>query len=171
MCGDGARGRSTFHYETVDVTPQSPAADAAGQVFVVAVARLLRGRAVLMPSTPFGPTRWSWLACHDCLAVNTELESAWGFRPFALGRHSLMNGIGVRGGAPAEVQQEQIARLAKFAKGDDRLRDWGRQEYSRLASSFDPLGDIPIGVWQHEWAPSRSASWDAFSRLTGLKLP
>ena len=40
---------------------------------------------------------------------------------------------------------------------------------ARLANSFDPLGDIPIGVWQREWAPSRSASWDAFSRLTGLE--
>jgi hypothetical protein len=135
------------------------------------VSRALDLCIICFKATAGGPTRWSWLACHDCLAVNTELGSAWGFRPFALGRHSLMNGIGVRGGAPAEVQQEQIARLAKFAKGDDRLREWRRQEYTRLASSFDPLGDIPIGVWQHEWAPSRSASWDAFSRLTGLKLP
>lgn len=122
-------------------------------------------------ATAGGRSRWAWLACEDCRAVNTALESAWGFRPFALGRHSLMNGIGVRGGDPPEVQEAQIARLAEFAKGDDRLREWKRQEYWRLASRFDPLADIPLRVWQQEWPPGRGASWDAFSRLTGLEPP
>ena len=36
--------------------------------------------------------------------------------PIGLGRHSLMSRIGVGGGARPEVQQEQIARLAVFAK-------------------------------------------------------
>ena len=62
-------------------------------------------------ATAGGRSRWAWLACEDCRAVNTALEAAWGFRPFALGRHSLMNGIGVRGGSPPEVEDEQIARL------------------------------------------------------------
>ncbi len=119
---------------------------------------------ICFKATAGGPTRWSWLACYDCLAVNAAIGS-----PFALGRHSLMNGISVRVGAPGE--REQIARLVAFARGDDQLREWRQQEYSRLASSFDPLADIPLRVWQHEWAPSPSASWDAFSRLTGLKLP
>jgi hypothetical protein len=121
-------------------------------------------------ATAGGPTRWSWLACDNCRAVNTALEIKWGFRPFAVGRHSLMNGIGVSGGAPPEVQKEQIARLVAFAKGDDRLRKWRRDEYTRLASRFDPLADIPLRVWQQEWVPGRSASWDAFWRLTGLEI-
>jgi hypothetical protein len=94
-------------------------------------------------------------------------ESEYGDRPFALGRHSLMNGIGVSGGAPPAVQQEQIARLLAFAKGDDRLRDWRRREYRRLASRFDPLADIPVRVWQAEWPPSLNASVNAFARLFG----
>jgi hypothetical protein len=123
-------------------------------------------------ATAGGRSRWAWLACKDCRAVNTALEeAAWGFRPFALGRHSLMNGIGVRGGSPPEVQDEQIARLWTFLKGDDRLREWKRQEYWRLASRFDPLADIPVRVWQQEWPPGPSASADAFSRLTGLEIP
>lgn len=122
-------------------------------------------------ATAGGRSRWAWLACEDCRAVNTALEAAWGFRPFALGRHSLMNGIGVRGGSPPEVQEAQIARLVEFAKGDDRLREWKRQEYWRLASRFDPLADIPLRVWQQEWPPGPSASADAFSRLTGLEIP
>jgi hypothetical protein len=121
-------------------------------------------------ATAGGTSRWSWLACDNCRAVNKAIESSRGVRPFALGRHSLMNGIGVRGGSPPEVQEAQIARLAAFAKGDDRLRDWRRQEYSRLASKFDPLADIPLRVWQQEWAPGKAASVDAFERLLGAEV-
>jgi hypothetical protein len=122
-------------------------------------------------ATAGGRSRWAWLACSDCRAVNTALESTWGFRPFALGRHSLMNGIGVRGGSPPDVQDEQMAELWAFLRGDDRLREWKRQEYWRLASRFDPLADIPLRVWQQDWVPGRRASWDAFSRLIGRELP
>ena len=89
----------------------------------------------------------------------------------ALGRHSLMNGIGVRGGASPEVRERQIAELVAFAKGDDRLRDWRRQEYRRLAAEFDPLADIPLRVWQQQWPPGRRASADAFARLLDRELP
>jgi len=82
-----------------------------------------------------------------------------------------MNGISVRGGSPPDVQDAQAARLLAFLRGDDRLREWERQEYWRLASRFDPLADIPLRVWQQKWPPGRGASWDAFSRLTGLELP
>jgi hypothetical protein len=125
-------------------------------------------------ATAGGTSRWSWLACADCRRVNASiarLQSKYGSRPFALGRHSLMNGIGVRGGAPPEVQEEQLARLAAFAKGDDRLRKWRMLEYSRLASRFDSLADIPLAVWQQEWVPGQSASLDAFSRLIALEIP
>jgi hypothetical protein len=58
-----------------------------------------------------------------------------------------------------------------FLKGDDRLRDWRRREYRRLAAEFDPLADIPLRVWQQKWPPGRRASADAFSRLLGRDLP
>jgi len=121
-------------------------------------------------ATAGGTSRWSWLACADCRRVNASIarrEPKYGDRPFALGRHSLMNGVGVRGAAPPEVREEQIARVVAFAKGDDRLRDWRRREYWRLASRFDPLADIPLRVWQAEWAPSLEASVSAFARLLG----
>lgn len=122
-------------------------------------------------ATAAGRTRWSWLACDDCRSVNSAVGSAWGFQPFALGRHSLMNGIGVRGGARPELRQEQIAELAEFAKGDGRLRDWRTSEYRRLASRFDPLADVPLREWQQVWPPSRVASRDAFARLIGPAYP
>ena len=122
-------------------------------------------------ATAGGTSRWAWLACDDCRAVSEAIESSWGFRPFALGRHSLMNGIGIRGGSPPQVQEAQVARLVEFLKGDGRLRDWRLQEYSRLASRFDPLADVPLRVWQQEWAPGRNASVDAFTRLLGEAPP
>jgi hypothetical protein len=128
---------------------------------------------ICFTATAGGTSRWSWLACANCRRVNASIaraESKYGDRPFALGRHSLMNGIGVRGGAPPKVQEEQIARLAAFAKGDDRLREWRRREYWRLASRFDPLADIPLRVWQAEWPPSLETSVDAFGRMLGHAL-
>lgn len=123
--------------------------------------------------TAGGTSRWSWLACANCLRVNAAIarrQPTPGKPPFALGRHSLMNGIGVRGDALPEVQEAQIAKLLAFANGDHRLREWREQEYSRLASRFDRLADIPLRVWQAEWPPSLEASVDAFSRLLGRAL-
>jgi hypothetical protein len=115
-------------------------------------------------ATAGGVSRWSWLACEDCLAVNRKLPLLYGIRPLALGRHSLMNGIGVRGGAPPEVASGQLARLMEFSRGDDRLRSWRREEYGRLAGVFDPLADVPLREWQQRWPPSRKVSADAFAR-------
>ncbi len=120
-------------------------------------------------ATAGGTSRWSWLACQDCREVNSRLKLRPDERPFALGRHSLMNGIGIRGDAPPEVADLQLARLTQFALGDDRLRAWRREEYARLAAAFDPLADVPIQEWQQRWPPSRTASADAFACLRGEK--
>lgn len=121
--------------------------------------------------TAGGPSKWAWRACDHCRQVNTAIEQRSGERPFNLGRHSLMNGIGVRGGAPAEVLDQQIAKLVAFARGDGRLGRWRDSEYRRLAAAFDPLADVPLREWQQQWVPSLDASWDAFSRLLGFSLP
>jgi hypothetical protein len=122
-------------------------------------------------ATAGGSSRWSWLACEDCRAVNSSIEKTSGIRPFALGRHSIMNGIGVGGGVSGEVADAQLARLLEFAKGDTRLRSWREREYFRLAGVFDPLADVPLRTWQEHWPPSREASADAFSRVLGGELP
>ena len=59
--------------------------------------------AICFRATAGGRSRWAWIACEDCREVNAGIERVWGSRPFALGRHSLMNGIGVRGGSSPEV--------------------------------------------------------------------
>lgn len=126
---------------------------------------------VCFRGTAGGQSRWAWLACEDCRAINTALQSVWGVRPLRLGRHSLMNGVGVRAGSPPHVRSEERARLVEFARGDSRLRDWHHEEYRRLAGAFDPLADVPLRVWQQHWPPSRKTSADAFARLLRVELP
>lgn len=121
--------------------------------------------------TAGGPSRWAWEACEHCREVNIAIQRRSGVRPFALGRHSLMNGIGIRGGMAEDVVDEQILKLVEFARGNSRLHAWRESEYPRLAGSFDPLADIPLSAWQEQWVPSLEASWDAFSRLIGFSLP
>lgn len=121
--------------------------------------------------TAGGISRWSWLACEDCRSINSAVGQHRGVRPFRLGRHSLMNGVGVRSGLPPQVCAEELARLAEFARGDNRLRDWRRIEYPMLAACFDPLADVPLSVWQQKHPPGRAASRDAFARLLGSDIP
>jgi hypothetical protein len=94
-----------------------------------------------------------------------------GRRRFALGRHSLMNGIGIRGGASPEVQEAQLQRLTEFITGNGGLGDWREREYPRMASAFDPDDDVPLHDWQQQWPPSRAASIEVFERLLGVTLP
>lgn len=122
-------------------------------------------------ATAGGTSRWSWLACDNCRAINDRIGTVWGVRPFALGRHSLMNGIGVRLSAPPRVRREQIDRLFAFLKSSGGLSGSRSSEYSRLASGFDPLADVPLTRWQQEWPPSESASRAAFTRLFGGTWP
>lgn len=124
------------------------------------VSRLYDLCIVCFRATAGGTSRWSWLACHGCRDINDVLG-----RPFALGRHSVMNGIGVRGGQAAEVREQQIARLVAFARGDGRLTRWRTAEYGRLAAVFDPQADVPLRQWQEQWPPGGPACRDAFERL------
>ncbi|MGB3485871.1 MAG: hypothetical protein WBB07_27085 [Mycobacterium sp.] len=120
---------------------------------------------VCFRSTAGGITRWSWLACADCRAINDDFGNKLGHSPFPLGRHSIMNGVGVRGSASPEVRKEQADQLVKFARGNPRLNDWRTEEYERLAAAFEADADVPLREWQQRWPPSRDASQDAFRRL------
>lgn len=122
-------------------------------------------------ATAGGTSRWSWLACEDCRAINDSIGEQWGFRPFALGRHSIMNGIALGGGAPRGLRETQIQRLVKFVRGRSGLRGWRNREYQILACRFDPLADVSLRVWQQEWPPSRIASQRAYTRLFGGAWP
>ncbi|WP_137145727.1 hypothetical protein [Mycolicibacterium sp. CR10] len=117
-------------------------------------------------ATAGGRSRWSWKACEDCRDVNRVVGT-----PFALGRHSLMNGIGVEIQAPQGVREQQQRRVAEFGGGDWRLRAWRDHEYRLMAARFEPDADVPLRDWQQAWPPSRSASRDAFAQLLGAAFP
>lgn len=120
-------------------------------------------------ATAGGVSKWSWRACADCRTINDAVGVESGARPFALGRHSIMNGIGVRGGQSPEVTRAAIEHLLDFAQGGgrSRLTAWREQEYPRLAAAFDPDADVPLRLWQQQWPPGADASLDAFRRLLG----
>lgn len=126
---------------------------------------------VCFRATAGGISRWSWLACADCRSVNDAIAQVWGFRPFALGRHSLMNAIGLRGGASPKVQQRQAERLSEFAGGDWRLKGWRDHEYRLMAARFEPDADVPLREWQQAWPPGPAASREAFAQLIGPTFP
>lgn len=137
----------------------------------VDVSRKYDLRIVCFRATAGGISRWSWLACADCSSVNDAIAEVWGFRPFAQGRHSLMNGIGLRGGASPEVQQRQAERLSEFAGGDWRLKGWREHEYRPMAARFERDADVPLRDWQQAWPPGPAASREAFARLIGPAYP
>jgi len=112
-------------------------------------------------ATAGGSTRWSWLACENCRTLNHELGET-GIGALPIGRHSIMNGHAIGGGAKIE---EQAARMAQYVERQRRLRTWRDREYGRLASDFDADVDVPLRLWQVHWPPSLDASRDAFARL------
>ena len=125
---------------------------------------------VCLRGTAGGVSRYSWLACPDCRTVNDELGWRYGVRPLALGRHSLMNGVSVRGGQAQEATRAQVDRLVSFARGLQWLTEQSKAEFARMAGEFDDPGggqDVPLRVWQQRFAPSPQASKEAFVRLLG----
>lgn len=125
---------------------------------------------VCLRGTAGGVSRYSWLACPNCRTVNDELGSWYGVRPLALGRHSLMNGVPVRGGQAQGATRAQVDRLVSFARGLQWLAEQSKAEFARMAGELDDPGrgqDVPLRVWQQRFAPSPQASKEAFVRLLG----
>jgi hypothetical protein len=121
---------------------------------------------ICVRGTAGGTSRWSWLGCEACRAVNQAIFSRYG-KQIPLGRHSIMNGYSVRGGPPSDVQREQAERLTQFAHDQRALYRWQSDEFSRLARRFPADADIPLRIWKLELPASREASIDAMIRLTG----
>ncbi len=123
--------------------------------------------------TAGGTTRWSWLACASCRSVEKALQDWLGIRVLPLGRHSLMNGVGLRVAEASEGEVDAFAvRLEGLGLGWDRLFDWGAAEARRLADSLVGVGpDLPLAAWQAAFPPSTTASLDAYERILETPLP
>ena len=120
---------------------------------------------ICVRGTAGGTSRWAWLGCQSCRAVNDVIRAKTG-KQIPLGRHSIMNGYSVHGAAPPERQREQAARLAVFASDQQELRKWQAEEFRRVAGRYPSDADVPLTVWQRELPPGREVSIDAVIRLT-----
>lgn len=115
-----------------------------------------------------GPSRFSWLACETCKDVNNTLGQVWGVRPFAFGRHSLMNGHAIRIGSSAAEISEGATLLTAAARGHGELFEWQQHEWQRVVGRaraiFGDVDDIPLSQWQAELPETREVTADAIGR-------
>ncbi|UHJ57095.1 hypothetical protein LT337_09855 [Mycolicibacterium fortuitum] len=119
---------------------------------------------VCCKATAGGSSRWSWLACEHCRALNQELATA-GARPLPLGRHSIMNGVAIRSGANVAEVEQQATGMVQLVQRQRGLHTWHDEEFRRLATAFGADEDVPLREWQARWPSSRDTSKDAFARL------
>lgn len=121
-------------------------------------------------------SRWSSYACTTCLELNLVVGRALGSDRGALplGRHSLMNGVGLRA---SEQQTEGLAGLSaalmQLVQIWVRLADWKVEEGQRL--TFDTVWERTKTVRWHDWSESNpvspGASVDAYCRFVEYDLP
>jgi hypothetical protein len=123
--------------------------------------------------TAGGTTRWSWLACTHCRAVEKALQEWLGMRVLPLGRHSIMNGVALAVATASPEDAEAFGvRFEGLSLGWDRLYEWGDAEARRLAAGVvGPRPDVPLDVWQQLFRPSPTASIDAYERILETSLP
>ena len=117
-----------------------------------------------------GPSRWAWLACGTCRDVTgASADPVLALLP--LGRHSLMNGRGVRVGAPLREVTVQQAAMLEALNVQESLQQWGRDEALRLcADAFPDLEEVPLPRWTAGLPESSVASEDAAQRWQAWAL-
>ena len=104
-----------------------------------------------------GESRWSWEACESCLKFNRSLKSKYGVS-LALGRHSIMNSIGVPIQASAEEQEKAIEQMIKFINQGQSLEDWAKLQARRLfesVPSWQKMHYIPREQWEAKFYLSK----------------
>jgi len=121
-------------------------------------------------------SRYTWLVCDDCLAVNRAVGSVMGSSgggALPVGRHSIMNGVRFGGG---DLSDERIRDLTAWLRGLTkvwfRMFDWGPEEASRLGTVVGDVGEaVPLPEWLDRFPHSDGASVDAFCRFVDYDLP
>jgi hypothetical protein len=105
--------------------------------------------------------------------VEQALRGWLGIRVLPLGRHSLLNGVGLRVAEASAEQADAFAvQFEGLSLGWDTLFDWGHAEARRLADALvDDAPDVPLTKWQRAYPPSLAASVDAYERILRTPLP
>lgn len=138
------------------------------------VSRILDLCQVCARGTAGGTSRWSWLACHTCRAVESALQSWLGVRVLPLGRHSILNGVARSVSDQRPVASEQFAAsFNSLGASWERLAAWGSEETHRLLAAVPAEcgEDVPLRVWRQCFPASIASSADAYERLLGMGLP
>lgn len=104
-----------------------------------------------------GTSRWAWNACESCLKFNRSLKSKYGVS-LSLGRHSIMNSIGVPMKASPEEQEWAIEQMMRFINQSQSLEDWGLLQARTLfegVPSWQKMHYIPRAQWEAKFALSK----------------
>lgn len=80
--------------------------------------------------------RWSWLACESCKKVNSRAAHLFGgARVLPLGRHSIMNGVGVSLAAGDSPQRAAAIQQLVAMGGEWKvLHEWRKTTVARMAA-------------------------------------
>lgn len=104
-----------------------------------------------------GTSRWSWDACESCLKFARRLNAKHGIH-IPLGRHSMMNSIGVALAGSKEEQEEATMAMLEFLDISGRISDWGKLQIRRLfesAHAWRNESSIPLDQWQAQFHLSK----------------
>lgn len=104
-----------------------------------------------------GTSRWAWNACESCLKFNRSLKGKYGVS-LSLGRHSIMNSIGVPMKASPEEQERAIEQMMKFINQSQSLEDWALLQARTLfesVPSWQNMHYIPRAQWEAKFALSK----------------
>lgn len=123
--------------------------------------------------TAGGVSRWAWLGCRHCCAIEHVLRNWLGICVTPLGRHSIQNGVGVRVGRTSVGDSTAFAQaLQPLQRGWSELASWGDQEVGRLVARLPHKAeDFPISDWMDIFPPSTNGSLDAYQRYLRIPLP
>ena len=118
-----------------------------------------------------GSSRWSWIGCANCREINSLLRQHVRLS-LPLGRHSIMNGVAIRGDATPQVQQRATDAFMGLLDQWRQLDAWRAAEVRRLVefASFPVDADVPLRTWRTRLPASSEASIDAISRLLDIDV-
>lgn len=102
-------------------------------------------------------SKWSIWFCHKCKVSVLELNGRAGFSAIPIGRHSLMNGVGLSGTQVSATQDADRERLIQAFSHNvtglfgamEHLHAFARARRAQLASRLEPPAevDVPLESW------------------------
>jgi hypothetical protein len=104
-----------------------------------------------------GIARWAWNACESCMKFNRYLTLTYSFR-LPLGRHSIINSVGIPVHASKEVQEDATKAMFHFLNVAGSIEDWGVLQARVLfesVHSWEKKQIIPLTKWEAKFHLSK----------------